>query len=398
MKKKLSAKREDLRNKSTSKTHRLGSKDASLDVLQIVLNNIIADMPGHVYWKDKDGVYLGCNNRQAESLGFHYGKEVIGKTDFELPWKAEIAALFRKNDLRIMRTGNTELVEEKAQVNGKEAIVLSQKTPLRNDKGEIIGILGISIDITDRKIMEKELTLSKEKAEAANYIMTEFISNMGHILVTPISTITGVATMLLYGFSDKYLELKPLFEELMQGCGDWEKAYRQIINATSLAELEVKLESFSVNQELRTIESIMAPSVGSKQLKLIIRPLEPQNQDWIESDKLKFHLILIELISNAIKFTEKGKIRVSASEQDGWLTIEVADTGIGIPADKLDYIFGQYTMLSRAQKYGANFKGVGAGLFLAKQRSKLLDAKITVTSKIGKGSIFTLQIPLNQKK
>ncbi len=157
--------------------------------------------------------------------------------------------------------------------------------------------------------------------------------------------------------------------------------------------VEVKLESFSVNQELLTIKSILKPSASNKHLKLIIKLVKPSNQALIESDRLKFHLILIEVISNAIKFTEKGQVVVSASKQDGWFTIQVTDTGIGIPADKLDYIFEQYTMLSRAQKYGANFRGVGAGLFLAKQRAKLLDAQILVTSDENKGSTFTLFIP-----
>lgn len=137
----------------------------------------------------------------------------------------------------------------------------------------------------------------------------------------------------------------------------------------------------------------MEPLIGSKKLKLIIKPFKPEGQDLIETDRLKFHLIFIELISNAIKFTEKGQITVSISKQDGWFTIKVTDTGIGIPPDKLDFIFQQYTMLSRAQKYGAQFKGVGAGLFLLKQRAKLLDAEILVTSKVGKGSTFTLRIP-----
>lgn len=118
---------------------------------QSTLENILAHMPGHVYWKDKNGVYLGCNNRQAQSVGFQYGYEIVGKTDFDLPWGKNQAELFRQNDLHIMQTGETEIIEEKAQVKGKDAIFLSHKSPMRNKKGEITGVLGISIDITDRK-------------------------------------------------------------------------------------------------------------------------------------------------------------------------------------------------------------------------------------------------------
>lgn len=358
------------------------------------LENIVGNFPASVYWKNKKGHILGDNLIHAQMAGFQSQADVIGKTDFDFPWKKQ-AQQIRKNDLQVMKSKKTETFEEIGSLNADSTnIFLTIKTPLLNRFKKVSGVIGISMDITDRKKMENDLQIAKEKAEAANYIMTEFISNMGHILVTPFSTITGVATMLLYGYSDKYLELKPLFEELMQGCTDWEKAYSQIIKATSITEVEVKTESFSIQNELHIIRSIMEPAAVSKNLKLIIHPFEHKNQDLIETDKLKFHLILIELISNAIKFTEKGQITISIEKENGWYNIQVEDTGIGIPADKLDFIFEQYTMLSRAQKHGANFKGVGAGLFLAKQRAKLLDARIFVSSEFSKGSTFTLSIPV----
>ncbi|CDZ78480.1 Aerobic respiration control sensor protein ArcB [Legionella massiliensis] len=361
----------------------------------LMLDNILQYAPDWIYWKDIHSIHLGCNEQFARVAGFNNREEMVGKSDYDCAW-GDRAEKYNLDDAEVIQSGKPKInIEDTVLLsNGQEVTVISNKVPLRNSKGEVIGILGIATDITERKKIEKELILAKEKAEAASYVMTEFISNMGHILVTPFSTITGIATMLLYGYADRYLELKPLFEELMHGCAAWEKGYQQVIKATSLAEIEVKIESFSVNQEVEKIESILKPSAGAKNLKLVIRPFKPINQDLIESDILKFHLILIELISNAIKFTEEGKITVSISKDDNCYSIQVADTGIGIPADKSDYIFEQYTMLSRAQKHGADFKGVGAGLFLAKQRAKLIDAKIFVTSTEGKGSIFTLTIPI----
>lgn len=183
------------------------------------------------------------------------------------------------------------------------------------------------------------------------------------------------------------------YEELLQGCSAWEKVYQEIIRATSISEIEVKPESFSINQELENIQGILKPSAGAKKLKLLVKPLISPDGDFIKTDKLKFHLILIELIYNAIKFTEKGRVVVSVTREEDVYLVQVADTGIGIPIDKLDFVFEQYTMLSRANKHGANFHGVGAGLFLAKQRAKLLDAKIQVKSTEQKGTTFTLIIP-----
>ncbi len=164
------------------------SSKASL-VNELALQNIVANMPGHVYWKDTEGVYLGCNNRQARSLGLTRAEEVVGKTDFDLPWGGDSAQRFRENDLRIMESGKTETVEEPAIVDGKPAIVLSQKTAIIDDNGDSIGILGISVDITYQKEMERALILAKEKAEASDGLKTDFIHNMEHDIRTPF---TGV--------------------------------------------------------------------------------------------------------------------------------------------------------------------------------------------------------------
>lgn len=118
---------------------------------EIALSNIVLNMPGHVYWKDISGVYLGCNDKQAQSLGFKKGTDIVGKTDYDLPWGEGIADKFRENDSRIVSTGITEITEEPSVMDGGKVIVLSQKTPLKDKNGKIYGVLGISIDITELK-------------------------------------------------------------------------------------------------------------------------------------------------------------------------------------------------------------------------------------------------------
>lgn len=362
---------------------------------QLYMRTVIEGLPQYVYWKDINFVYQGCNKLVSDSLNLKSPNDIVGKSDKDLGWSEERINTLLQSDKEVIETGSSQIHEDLIPHPGSLRTMLTTKTALRDASGKVIGILGVSVDITDRKVLEKNLEAAKEKAEAARYIMTEFISNMGHMLVTPFSTISGTASILLYGYADRYLELKPLLEELVQGCADWEKVYHKIITATSLAEMEVKLESFSINQELNNIIGILKPSASAKNLKLIFKPFKPKKEDLIVTDRVKFNLILIELIANAIKFTEKGRVTVTISKQNGWYHIQIADTGIGIPSDKLDFVFQQYTMLSRAQKHGTQFKGVGAGLFLVKQRVKLIDGKIHVTSELNKGSIFTLSLPVH---
>lgn len=144
-----------------------------------MLQEIIDALPAHIYWKNKEGVYLGCNLKQAESVGFKDKKELIGRKDNDLVWLAESAKL-RESDEFVMRTGKLYTVEEPATLSdGKLRIFLSKKLPTYNANGEIDGILGVSIDITSEKAAEK-LRLEKEVAEreAAHLRMIQDIIDM----------------------------------------------------------------------------------------------------------------------------------------------------------------------------------------------------------------------------
>ncbi|HLD16499.1 MAG TPA: PAS domain-containing protein, partial [Coxiellaceae bacterium] len=164
-----------------------------------ILHNILSDSPSHIYWKDKNGVYLGCNEKQARSLGFKNDKEVIGKTDFELPGDINKAKIFRQNDVKVMHTGQPLITEEAAIFNGKEAILLSQKTPLRNKAREVIGILGISVDITDLKEAQERALKAEARAEAERQIkkaVASFAGTVAHDLRTPLTAINLIGEFL----------------------------------------------------------------------------------------------------------------------------------------------------------------------------------------------------------
>ncbi|MBA2653189.1 MAG: PAS domain-containing protein [Tatlockia sp.] len=362
----------------------------------INLNQIIENLPELVYWKDREGFYQGCNKNTAKLLNLATPSAIMGKTDYDFKWTQERIKTLQAIDFSIVQQGCNSIVEDTIPVDGIEKIFLTSKNPLYDNKNEIVGILGISTDITDRKTMEEELHLAKDKAEAANYIMTEFIANMGHDLATPISDVGSIAQM-LDAYSDEYPELKELFEILAARANACEVVRKSIISATSISNLTIKPEVFSIVLELLALETGLRPTIGSKNVKLIIHPLKPKKEDIIETDRKKFHEILYDLLSNAINFTEEGEVTVSVLKEGELFHITVSDTGIGIPSDKFDYIFEQYTKLSRSNKYGATFKGVGAGLYLAKLRANSLNATISVESEVNKGSTFTLSIPATLK-
>ena len=346
------------------------------------LLNILAKTPGHIFWKDINGVYQGANEAQATFLGYKTSKDLIGKTDFELPWKKQANDLKEIDDY-VMTTQKEYCVEE--IVNSQEGIkkiFLSRKIPLYDLNKEVIGVIGTSIDITESKQAE----LAKQ----------EFIMNMAHDLRTPLTGIIGISNLIatsgastedrlngqmINAAAEKLLELLNLFLELIAAKQYFKKLTTSTISFTELAN------------ELQTL---MKPSVVTKRLDFQINL--DANLPLICSDQIKIKQMLINLLSNAVKFTKEGKINLDinllAIEDDkAKIKIMVCDTGIGIPKDKFDKIFDQF--YRAYPSYQAEYKGYGVGLFLVKKAVELLGGEIKVSSKEGKGTCFIITLPVS---
>lgn len=363
------------------------------DLKQKYYEDIVKIMPGHVYWKDKNGAFLGCNLQQALDAGLSSCDEIIGKTDYDMPWAMQ-AAYLQENDRKIMESEQAITMEEIFELpDGTIKYYLSQKQPLYDKENKVSGILGISFEITDRKNLEKALQASKEKEAYEKYLMTEFVSNMGHDFVTPVSDVGAVAEMFDM-YAEEYPELTDLIKLLKVRSIDCGKVLGKLIDATSIANLEVQPERFSTVEELLILKKDVEPFLIEKNLKIIIHPLKPKKEDFITTDRPKCNAILKELITNAINFTDQGEINIYVLKENDRFIIKVVDTGIGIPSDKLEYIFEQYTKISPSNKHAQIFKGIGAGLYLARIRARILNAAISVESELGKGSTFTLSIPI----
>lgn len=357
---------------------------------QYLLEEIVASMPGHIYWKDRNGIFLGCNEQQALDVGLLSRHEYVGKNDYDiinrsLPenLRREHANAIIQADREIIDSGIPKSVEELViKLDGSEATYLSQKKPLYDSEGSIVGLLGISVDITERKRLEEQLHLAKLQAETANKLKTEFIQNMQHDIRTPISGIWSV----MNGFMRK-----PDPEGLQAVLPHLLKATDELL---SICNEVIDFENAAYGEEAILIKPISLLALGNSVIDLnsaaiIARGLylkldiAADVPDRILTDVHRLKKILINLIGNAIKFTNQGGITLSIQllnrvDNSVDLAFKVQDTGIGIPEDKIGLIYEKFTRLNQSNTQ--LYRGTGLGLFVVKKFVEELGGTVTVTS------------------
>ncbi|KTD01837.1 ATP-binding protein [Fluoribacter gormanii] len=364
--------------------------------------NIIALMPGHVYWLDKNNVFLGCNDLQAKSAHLQSRKEIVGKTNYDMPWKDQAEILNKLNKL-VMETGIPHTAEEYAVKAEGMGIYHSQKVPLRNQRDEIIGVLGISLDITEHKKMEAALRRAKENAEVANQAKTEFIENMSHDIHTPLSGIVGMSRLLEEKAEDpERKQYARWIHESGEQLLDLLNGVMEIVAADNLRENDVHEELFELRKNIKDIAYLVQPTLEMKKIKLNIEIDDTAPNSFI-TDGTKLHRVLLNLVGNAIRFTDKGIVTIKVetlSHENSYaqLRFSVIDTGIGIPPELKGKIFDRF--FRATPSYKRQHGGYGVGLHVAQKYLSLLGGEINLESEVGKGSTFyftlTMKIGYNE--
>lgn len=361
---------------------------------------LLKRLPVHVFWKNAEGVYLGCNNAFARSLDLTSPDEIIGKSDFTLPVKIKEAKAYREDDLNVMRSNQPKLNIEEEQTfpDGKKAYLLTSKVPLTDKDGEINGILGIYSDITELKLAQQQLIIEKNKAESASRAKSEFLANMSHDIRTPLSGMIGMIDLLVKQTNEADASgnlhyLKNATQELLD-------FLNQIIDISISEDKATQLikKTITLDKVVEQIKGLIVPMLHGKAVDFDIKL---NNSLPIEfcGDKTKLFRILLNVLGNAIKFTREGSITLFISLKNETsdryeIIFNIIDTGIGIPEDKKNVIFNQFEKLHSS--YEGQFKGAGLGLSIVKRFLELMKGSITVESEEGKGSIFTIVIPFEK--
>lgn len=368
--------------------------------LTIYLNNIVENVPASIYWKDINSVILGGSKLHTELTGFADSKAVIGKTDFDFSWKDQ-AERIQENDRFVIQNNQMVSFEERAKLADDSIhIFLTQKSPLRGKSEKIIGVLGVSIDITELKKTQIKLKKSKLLADAANQAKTEFLANMSHDIRTPLTGIIGLSQLLEQRL--KVLENKDDLSLIYKASQQLLSLLNNILDVASLEkanETQLNITSFSLQELMESVKNLLSPSVKAKKITFEIN-LEVTSTENIASDQNKLERILLNLATNAIKFTEQGTVIITIKEltllphqADGvYVEFTVSDTGIGIPAEKLTSVFDPFFRIAPSFQTNDQSKGYGVGLYIVKKFVNLLGGEIQVKSELEVGTSFSFTL------
>ena len=365
-----------------------------------ILTILLSFLPHAIFWKDIHLVFQGCNKQFAQQFGYEDPLEIIGKTDYDFPFPAHLIEAYRTDDQRIIATGVAKLNYEETQTqpDGTEKTVLVSKVPFYNKERTIIlGVLGIYTDITDRKNAEIELRFAKEKAEAANKAKEEFIRNMSHDLRTPLSGIIGMSALIEQ--DAKTIEEKERAQMVNSSGEQLSLLLNSVLDVVATdSALENRLNSsvFDVRELLNQLCELQLPTIKLKNLDLQII-VDSEVPRLIQSDPTKLHRILLNLLGNAVKFTEKGGIEIGLrlkkrNDQQHDLEFSIRDTGIGIALADQKKIFKRFYRINSSTQ--GIYPGYGVGLHIVKKYTQLLKGKIEVTSQLGVGTLVKLFVPI----
>jgi two-component system, OmpR family, aerobic respiration control sensor histidine kinase ArcB len=385
------------------------------------MEDIIAEMPGSVYWMNTDGIYLGCNNNMAKLFKLKSRHDIVGKTYSDL-YDEKSASHYKRADNAVMNKGVAFSIEEPLYYpDGTHEIYLSNKVPLRDFEGKIVGMLGISIDITERKRTEKELAEAKI-AEAASHAKSEFIANMSHDIRLPLTGILGLTeglidvadnTLVLQQVSsakyqtsvNKLIEVVREDGQLVLASADeLLQLLNEILEIIGLESGKVseKPESFDL-RELVAHNIELTQAVARHRGLELITEIDEYIPQYFIGLRNALDRSMLNLLSNGLKFTDKGfvklKVELQAEHNKSYhpgdnieLKITIQDTGIGIPQDKFETIFEHFSRLTPS--YQGIYKGAGLGLYTVKRYIKAMGATIDVESEVGKGTRFIIKLSL----
>lgn len=372
------------------RTAELEEANDKFAVEHFLMSTLLDHSPDLIYFKDSDSRFVRISDTLARHLGVESTEELIHKSDSDV-FTGEQSGEYLADEQRIMASGKPLIGKEERQLSadGRVVWLSTTKAPLRTGDGEIVGIFGISRDITDAK-------KAKEAAEAANEAKSDFLANMSHEIRTPMNAIIGMTELALE--TNDQVTAKEYLRVVRESAEALLSIINQMLDFSKIEAGKLELESlnFDLREEIGSTMQSLGVRAHEKDLELTWH-VTPNVPDWVRTDSVRLRQMLINLVGNAIKFTDKGEVgldvRIESQDESSMiLHFAVSDSGIGIPPDKHDQIFSAFEQgdMSTTRQYG----GTGLGLAITSRIVDAMGGRVWLESEVGTGSTFHFAIPV----
>lgn len=363
-----------------------------------LLASIVGVSKDAIYSESPDLIVTGWNKAAQEPYGYT-AEEMIGKSvlaTVPLPKRAELMQI----NSQLRESGQAAHFETvRLRKDGTTVDVSITMALMRDAEGKITGIAVTARDITERKRIEQELIEARDAALEGGRLKSEFLANMSHEIRTPLNSIIGVTGLLIDS---------PLNSEQLELLADVEKSGEALLGVIndvldfskiSVGKLIFENIDFDLMECVDGCVDIVGETARAKELELMIS-VDPDIPRWLNGDPGRLRQVLLNLLSNALKFTERGEVQIKASriaenERDAMLRFEVIDTGIGIPQDAQRWLFQPFSQPGPASR---RLGGAGLGLAIAAKLVENMEGKIGVISTPGVGSTFWFAVKFTKAR
>ena len=360
-----------------------------------LFRTLIQNMPDAMYMKDIEARKIIANEEDIRNCGLEHEEQVLGKTDFDI-YPVEVAQKFYEDDMKVLKKGLHIMNREEELPGNPRKWILTSKIPLKDENGNITGLVGVGHDITHRKKMIEELKAAKLKAEESDRLKSLFLANMSHEIRTPLNGILGFTNLICSNSVEP--EQFSMYGKIIESCGMRLTTLIDDIIDISLIQsnqLRLSFSWFNVHDLLKELYTFYR---NVKQDHLTNVDFRFSNLSELESsrfysDRQRIYQVLRNLLDNAIKFTHEGFIEYGCySSGKDELTFYVEDTGIGIEKSKQQIIFENFRQVEEG--LSRNYEGAGLGLSIVSGIVKQLGGKVKLKSKACGGTVFYITIPV----
>jgi len=352
---------------------------------------IFDNLEDRFYYKDRNSRILGGNKAWLKATGVSSVDELAGKTDIDLYPK--IGQQLFDNEQRQMANDEVMRARERHVLPDESVIYLeSVKCPMKNEAGEVIGVAGISRDVTAQVENEERITNAQKEAEDANKAKSSFLAMMSHEIRTPMNGVIGASSLMM---GTELNEEQEEFVHTIQVSGEnLMTIINDILDYSKIEAEKIELEAvpFSPRECIENAFDLFVQAAAKKNIELLYY-VEPNVPAGLVGDPTRIRQIVVNLLGNAVKFTDEGEVNLHVSllsldekTRDCKLQFSIHDTGIGISEEAQKKLFQSFTQAdtSSTRKYG----GTGLGLAISRKLTELMGGKVWIKSEKGKGSTF----------